>query len=99
MPRFIRLVNNMIHVPSLSSVTMSAGCFGRPYLTLYYHNMKNVHTVKYKDWSICESDFNRVKKAMNEIEMMLSPVPLTTEVTTVVPTEPVKPAEVQTTTD
>lgn len=79
MPRFLRLKNNMIHIPSLSSVSMSAGCFGRPHLSLYYHITKNVQKINYNNWEVCEKDFNRVKKAMNEIESMLAPVLLTEE--------------------
>jgi hypothetical protein len=92
MPRFLRLKNCMVHVPSLSSVSMASGCLGRPYLSLYYHMTKHVQKIRYREWDVCEKDFNRVKKAMNEIEVMLAPIPLTEE-PTVVPTivaEPVK---------
>jgi hypothetical protein len=53
---------------------------------------KHVQKIRYREWDVCEKDFNRVKKAMNEIEVMLAPIPLTEE-PTVVPTivaEPVK---------
>ncbi len=95
MPRFLRLKNNMIHIPSLSSVSMSAGCFGKPYLSLYYHNIKNVQTIKYRIWEECERDFNRVKKAMNDIEVMLSPISLTEDATPVVQ-EAVKVSDIET---
>jgi hypothetical protein len=95
MPRFLRLKNNMIHVPSLSSVSMAAGCFGRPHLSLYYHITKNVQKINYMDWEVCEKDFNRVKKAMNEVEVMLAPVPLTEEPPALAP-ESVKLADVET---
>jgi hypothetical protein len=91
MPRFLRLKNSMVHVPSLSSVSMASGCFGRPYLSLYYHMTKHVQKIQYREWEACEKDFNRVKKAMNEIEVMLSPVPLTED--PVVVAEPVKELE------
>jgi hypothetical protein len=100
MPRFLRLKNHMVHVPSLSSVTMSSGCFGRPYLTLHYH-VTNMRKINYAQWDVCERDFNRVKKAMNEIEVMLAPIPLTEEpapvVATVVPTIVTEPTREQNT--
>jgi hypothetical protein len=98
MPRFLRLKNNMVHVPSLSSVTMSSGCFGRPHLSLFYHIHKHVQKINYAEWEVCERDFNRVKKAMNEIEVMLNPVPLTEEPapTSSVAPEPVKVSDVET---
>lgn len=79
MPRFLRLKNSMIHVPSVSSVSMSSGCFGRPSITLYYHITKNIQKINYSEWDLCEKDFNRVKKALNEIEAMVSSIPLTEE--------------------
>lgn len=77
MARFLRLKNVMVHVPSLSSVSMRTNCLGRPSLSLYYHNSKEHTKISYSDWSICETDFNRVKAALSEIETLLSQIPLT----------------------
>lgn len=93
MPRFLRLKNVMVHVPSLSSVSMRTNCLGRPSISLYYHNSKESTKISYSKWDLCETDFNRVKKALSEIEALLNEVPLTEEVKPVSPV-PVKAEEV-----
>ncbi len=77
MPRFLRLGNEMIHVPSLSSATIGTNCFGRPLITLSYHATKNILYVRYSTWDSCQKDFNRIKNALNEVEDLLNKVPLT----------------------
>lgn len=77
MARFLRLKNVMVHVPSLSSVSIRTNCLGRPSLSLYYHNSKENTKISYSDWSVCETDFNRVKAALAEVEGLLSQIPLT----------------------
>lgn len=76
MPRFVRVENTMVHVPSLSSVSMHSNCLGRPYLMLYYHTKMNLK-IQYSSWDKCETDFNRLKAALVEIEGLLQKVPLT----------------------
>jgi hypothetical protein len=76
MPRFVRVENTMVHVPSLSSVSMHSNCLGRPYLMLYYHTKMNLK-IQYSSWDKCEADFNRLKAALVEIEGLLQKVPLT----------------------
>ena len=78
MPRFLRIENTMVHIPSLSSVSVDSSCLGRPYITLYYHTKKMVK-INYTKWEKCEEDFNRVKNALSEIEKILANVPLTEE--------------------
>lgn len=77
MPRFLRVGNLMVHVPSLSSVTIGTTCMGRPILTLSYHSTKKVDIVGYVNWDLCQSDFNRVKDALTEVESLLSKIALT----------------------
>lgn len=77
MPRFLRLGNEMIHVPSLSSATIGTNCFGRPSITLSYHAKKSILYVRYTTWDSCQKDFNRIKNALNEVEGLLNTVPLT----------------------
>jgi hypothetical protein len=78
MTRFVRIGQTVIHVPSLANVSMSTDCYGRPYLTFYYHNQHN-QTITYGwgKWAECEKDMLRVKGSMMEIEKALSTVPLT----------------------
>jgi hypothetical protein len=76
MPRFVRIENTMVHVPSLSSVSMLSNCLGRPYLMLYYHTKMNMK-IQYSSWDKCEADFNRLKTALVEIESLLQKIPLT----------------------
>ncbi len=76
MPRFVRVENTMIHVPSLSSVSMHSNCLGRPYLMLYYHTKMNTK-IQYSSWDKCEADFNRVKTALVEIDSLLHKIALT----------------------
>lgn len=78
MPRFLRVKNQMIHVPSLSSVSMQSNCFGRPYLALYFHT-KDMMKIQFAEWNDCEADFNRLKTALTEIEALLQKVALTEE--------------------
>ena len=68
----------MVHIPSLSSVSVDSSCTGRPYITLYYHTKKMVK-INYSKWEKCEEDFNRVKNALSDIEKILATVPLTEE--------------------
>lgn len=77
MPRFLRLGNEMIHVPSLSSATIGTNCFGRPLITLSYHATKSILYVRYGTWESCQKDFNRIKNALNEVEDLLNKIPLT----------------------
>lgn len=77
MPRFLRIGNEMIHVPSLSSTTIGTSCFGQPLLTLSFHATKSVVRVRYRNWDACQHDFNRIKDALNEVEGLLNKVPLT----------------------
>jgi len=76
MPRFVRIENSMVHVPSLSSVSMLSNCLGRPYLMLNYHTKMNMK-IQYSSWDKCEADFNRLKAALVEIETLLQKLPLT----------------------
>lgn len=76
MPRFVRIENTMVHIPSLSSVSIHSNCFGRPYLMMYYHTKMNMK-IQYSSWDKCEADFNRLKVALVEIEALLQKVPLT----------------------
>jgi hypothetical protein len=76
MPRFVRVENTMVHIPSLSSVSIHSNCFGRPYLMMYYHTKMNMK-IQYSAWDKCEADFNRLKTALVEIEALLQKVPLT----------------------
>jgi hypothetical protein len=76
MPRFVRVENTMVHVPSLSSVSMHSNCLGRPYLMLYYHTKMNMK-IQYSSWDKCEADFNRLKTALVEVETLLQKLPLT----------------------
>ena len=76
MPRFVRIENTMVHIPSLSSVSIHSNCFGRPYLMLYYHTKMNMK-IQYSSWEKSEADFNRLKTALVEIEALLQTVPLT----------------------
>lgn len=78
MPRFVRVENTMVHIPSLSSVSIHSNCFGRPYLMLYYHTKVNLK-IQYSSWDKCESDFNRLKTALVEVETLLQQIPLTVE--------------------
>ena len=79
MPRFLRIKNNMIHVPSLSSVSMGTSCMGYPTIQLSYHTRKPF-TVCYNKWEECERDFNRIKAALKEVETSLEKILLTEEV-------------------
>jgi hypothetical protein len=76
MPRFVRIENTMVHIPSLSSVSMLSNCFGRPYLMLFYHTKTNLK-IQYSSWEKCEADFSRLKEALVEVEALLQTVPLT----------------------
>ena len=80
MPRFVRIGNEVIHIPSLANVSMGTSCFGKPFLCFYYHNQKN-QTMSYGfgKWQACEADLIRIKAAMMEIEKILQTVPLTEE--------------------
>ena len=77
MPRFLRLGNQMIHIPSVSSVTIGTTCLGRPLLRLSYHITKKVESVYYKNWEECQRDFNRIKTALTEVESLLEKISLT----------------------
>lgn len=78
MPRFLRLNNTIIHIPSVSNVSMGTSCLGKPYLTVSYHTAKKVDTLCYGSWELCEAAFNTVKDAVKEIDTLLACVPLTT---------------------
>ena len=79
MPRFLRLRNVMVHIPSLSSVSIRTNCLGRPSLSLYFHNSKENTKITYSQWDLCESDFNKVKTALAEVESLLAQISLTEE--------------------
>jgi hypothetical protein len=78
MPRFLRIKNTMIHIPSLSSVTVGTSCLGYPYIHLSYHTQQELK-VSYSSWEHCEKDFNRVKSAVKEVESSLEKIILTEE--------------------
>jgi hypothetical protein len=65
----------MIHVPSLSSVSISTNCFGRPYLCLHFHTQKSLN-IHYRNWDECQDALSKVKTAMGEIEAALAQIPL-----------------------
>jgi len=81
MPRFIRIHQQVIHIPSLANVSMGTSCTGQPFLTFYYHNQHS-QTISYGwgKWDICEKDLIRVKASMIETEKTLESIPLTEEV-------------------
>lgn len=87
MPRFLRLQNKMIHVPSVSNVSMGTNCWGRPTITLSFHSDKKLVCISYKDWQVCEKEFNKIKDAVTEVENILKEVRLT-ESSTVFSSEP-----------
>lgn len=91
MPRFLRIKNTMIHVPSLFNVSMGTSCMGYPYLHLSYHTKQEM-TISYKGWDECERDFNRVKAALKEVEAALDGIVLTEDVIVSVPSSSKVPA-------
>ena len=100
MPRFLRLQNSVIHVPSVSNVSMGSSCLAKPFLSVTYHTGPKVTCLSYTTWTACEQDFNTLKSAMKEIETLLTSVPLTTpevvvEAKVVEVTTPVAPTEVR----
>ena len=78
MPRFVRIGNDVVHIPSVANLTMSRSCMRRPVLTIYYHNHR-IQSVSYPwgKWDLCEKDMMAIKSAMMEIEKVLVSVPLT----------------------
>lgn len=76
MPRFLRIKNTMIHIPSLFNVSMGTSCMGYPYMHLSYHTKQEMK-ISYTGWDECERDFNRVKSALKEIETALDGIVLT----------------------
>jgi hypothetical protein len=80
MPRFVRIANEVIHIPSLANVSMGTSCWGSPFLCFYYHNQKNQKmSYGFGKWATCEADLIRVKTAMIEIEKVIQVIPLTEE--------------------
>lgn len=77
MPRFLRLGNRMIHVPSVTSVTIGTSCFGRPMITVSFHATKDILHVSYSNWDQCQKDFTNIKNALTEVEYILEKIPLT----------------------
>ena len=75
MPRFLRLFNHMIHVPSLSSVSISTSCFGKPFLCLHFHTQKTLN-IYYRGWDECQAAMSKLKSALIEVEAALAPIPL-----------------------
>ena len=75
MPRFLRFFNTMIHVPSLSSVSIDTDCFGRPYLLLTFHVQKDLR-ICFRNWAECEAAMTKVKDAMTEVETALGLIAL-----------------------
>ena len=57
MSRFVRIGNNVVHIPSLANVSISTTCTGAPYLCLYYHNQTH-KTINYgwSNYDECEKD-------------------------------------------
>ena len=78
MPRFVRIHQQVIHVPSLANVSMGTTCLGQPFLTFYYHNQHS-QTISYGwgKWNESEKDMIRVKASMMEIEKTLQIISLT----------------------
>ena len=78
MPRFVRIHQQVFHIPSLANVSMGTSWTGQPILTFYYHNQYN-HTIWYPwgKWEECEQDMLQVKTAMMEVEQVLTNVFLT----------------------
>lgn len=78
MPRFVRIHQQVFHIPSLANVSMGTSWTGQPILTFYYHNQHN-HTIWYPwgKWEECEQDMLQVKTAMMEVEQVLTNVFLT----------------------
>lgn len=76
MPRFLRIKNTMIHIPSLFNVSMGTSCMGYPYMHLSYHTKQEM-TISYVKWDDCERDFNRVKSALKEVDSALDGIVLT----------------------
>ena len=78
MPRFVRIHQQVFHIPSLANVSMGTSWTGQPILTFYYHNQYN-HTIWYPwgKWDECEQDMLQVKTAMMEVEQVLTNVFLT----------------------
>jgi hypothetical protein len=78
MPRFVRIHQHVIHVPSLANVSMGTNCLGQPFLTFYYHNQQSqVISYGFGKWEECEKDMIRVKASMIEVEKILEVIPLT----------------------
>lgn len=67
----------MIHMPSISSVTIGTNCLGRPLVTISYHATKEVVFTYYRTWEECQKDFARIKAALSEVEALLEKIPLT----------------------
>ena len=91
MPRFIRIHQQVLHVPSLANVSMGTTCLGQPFLTFYYHNQHN-QTIVYGwgKWEDCEKDMIRIKTSMMEIEKTLVIIPLTDPEVVTIQVEPPK---------
>ena len=77
MPRFLRLGNRKIHVPSVTSVTIGTNCLGRPMITIAFHATKDILHVSYSNWDECQKEFTCVKTALAEVESILEKIPLT----------------------
>ena len=91
MPRFIRIHQQVLHVPSLANVSMGTTCLGQPFLTFYYHNQHN-QTIVYRwgKWEDCEKDMIRIKTSMMEIEQTLGIIPLPDPEVVTIQVEPPK---------
>jgi hypothetical protein len=77
MPRFLRIQNTVIHIPSVSNVSMGSNCLGKPYLAITFHPTEKTTFLYYGTWETCELHFNAVKTAMKEIDTLLASVSLT----------------------
>jgi hypothetical protein len=78
MPRFVRIHQQVIHIPSLANVSMGTTCLGQPFLTFYYHNQHSqIISYGWGKWEECEKDLIQIKTAMMETERVLSSVLLT----------------------
>lgn len=69
----------MVHVPSISSVTIGSTCFGYPIVTISYHATKATTRISYSSWEDCQADFKRIKAALLEVETLLEKILLTQE--------------------
>ena len=78
MPRFLRIFNHMIYVPSLSSASVETSCWGGLSLCLNFHSQKT-EKIYFKNWDECQATLKKVKDAMGEVDGALAAIPLVEE--------------------